>query len=172
MARGNADVLNSYYDGYYDRVVAYVRTNISSGKLNADKSTDNARIALALTAIGEDPTSVGGHNLLTALDDVTYDLKQGINGPIWALIALDSKNYTSSSRDELIEAILGNRTSDGGWALDGTVTDVDMTAMAIQALAPYYKSNKMFRMLLMPHLHGYPPSKAAMADSPAGQCKR
>ena len=142
LARGNADVLNSYYDGYYDRVVAYVRTNISSGKLNADKSTDNARIALALTAIGEDPTSVGGHNLLTALDDVTYDLKQGINGPIWALIALDSKNYTSSSRDELIEAILGNRTSDGGWALDGTVTDVDMTAMAIQALAPYYKSNK------------------------------
>ena len=142
LARGNADVLNSYYDGYYDRVVAYVRDNISSGKLNADKSTDNARIALALTAIGEDPTSVGGHNLLTALDDVTYDLKQGINGPIWALIALDSKNYTSSSRDELIEAILGNRTSDGGWALDGTVTDVDMTAMAIQALAPYYKSNK------------------------------
>lgn len=142
LARGNADVLNSYYDGYYDRVVAYVRDNISSGKLNADKSTDNARIALALTAIGEDPTSVGGHNLLTALDDVTYDLKQGINGPIWALIALDSKNYTSSSRDQLIEAILGNRTSDGGWALDGTVTDVDMTAMAIQALAPYYKSNK------------------------------
>ena len=143
LARGNADVLNSYYDGYYDRVVAYVRDNISSGKLNADKSTDNARIALALTAIGEDPTSVGGHNLLTALDDVTYDLKQGINGPIWALIALDSKNYTSSSRDALIEAILDGRTNDGGWALDGNATDVDMTAMAIQALAPYYnKSNK------------------------------
>lgn len=143
LARGNADVLNSYYDGYYDRVVAYVRDNISSGKLNADKSTDNARIALALTAIGEDPTSVGGHNLLTALDDVTYDLKQGINGPIWALIALDSKNYTSSSRDQLIKAILDNRTSEGGWALDGNATDVDMTAMAIQALAPYYnKSNE------------------------------
>ena len=76
------------------RCLAYVRANISSGKLNADKSTDNARIALALTAIGEDPTSVGGHNLLTALDDVTYDLNQGINGPIWVLIALDSKNYT------------------------------------------------------------------------------
>lgn len=143
LARGNADVLNSYYDGYYDRVVAYVRDNISSGKLNADKSTDNARIALALTAIGEDPTSVGGHNLLTALDDVTYDLKQGINGPIWALIALDSKNYTSSSRDQLIKAILDGRTNDGGWALDGNATDVDMTAMAIQALAPYYnKSNE------------------------------
>lgn len=142
LARGNADVLNSYYDGYYDRVVAYVRDNISSGKLNADKSTDNARIALALTAIGEDPTSVGGHNLLTALDDVTYDLKQGINGPIWALIALDSKNYTSSSRDQLIKAILDGRTNDGGWALDGKATDVDMTAMAIQALAPYYKSNE------------------------------
>ena len=143
LARGNADVLNSYYDGYYARVVAYVRDNISSGKLNADKSTDNARIALALTAIGEDPTSVGGHNLLTALDDVTYDLKQGINGPIWALIALDSKNYTSSSRDQLIKAILDNRTSEGGWALDGNATDVDMTAMAIQALAPYYnKSNE------------------------------
>ncbi len=33
--------------------------------------------------------------------------------------------------------------NDGGWALDGNATDVDMTAMAIQALAPYYnKSNK------------------------------
>lgn len=143
LARGNADVLNSYYDGYYDRVVAYVRDNISSGKLNADKSTDNARIALALTAIGEDPTSVGGHNLLTALNDLSYVKKQGSNGPIWALIALDSKNYTSSSRDALIEAILDNRTSEGGWALDGNATDVDMTAMAIQALAPYYnKSNE------------------------------
>lgn len=143
LARGNADVLNSYYDGYYDRVVAYVRDNISSGKLNADKSTDNARIALALTAIGEDPTSVGGHNLLTALNDLSYVKKQGSNGPIWALIALDSKNYTSSSRDALIEAILDGRTNDGGWALDGNATDVDMTAMAIQALAPYYnKSNK------------------------------
>lgn len=143
LARGNADVLNSYYDGYYARVVAYVRDNISSGKLNADKSTDNARIALALTAIGEDPTSVGGHNLLTALNDLSYVKKQGSNGPIWALIALDSKNYTSSSRDALIEAILDGRTNDGGWALDGNATDVDMTAMAIQALAPYYnKSNK------------------------------
>ncbi len=48
---------------------------------------------LALTAIGKDPTNVGGHNLLKGLDSMSYINKQGINGPVFALIALDSHNY-------------------------------------------------------------------------------
>ena len=139
LARGNASVTNSYYDSYYDRVVAYVKANINSkGQLDSNKSTENSRIILALTAIGEDPTSVGGRNLLTALNDLTYVEKQGSNGPIWALLAVNSGNYSYNYRDELIYAILESRTDDGGWTHTGDTADVDMTAMAIQALAPYY----------------------------------
>ena len=139
LARGNASVTNSYYDSYYDRVVAYVKANINSkGQLDSNKSTENSRIILALTAISEDPTSVGGRNLLTALNDLTYVEKQGSNGPIWALLAVNSGNYSYNYRDELIDAILESRTDDGGWTHTGDTADVDMTAMAIQALAPYY----------------------------------
>ena len=138
LARGNASVTNSYYDSYYDRVVAHVKETINSkGQLNSDKSTENSRIILALTAIGEDPTSVGGRNLLTALNDLTYVKKQGSNGPIWALIAVDSGNYEYTKREQLIEAILADRTDDGGWTYGEGGADADMTAMAIQALAPY-----------------------------------
>ncbi len=48
---------------------------------------------LALTAIGKDVTNVGGHNLLAGLDEMSYVTYQGINGPIWTLIALDSHDY-------------------------------------------------------------------------------
>ena len=138
LARGNASVTNSYYDGYYDRVVAYVKANINSkGQLDSNKSTENSRIILALTAIGEDPTSVGGRNLLTALNDLSYVKKQGSNGPIWTLLAVDSGNYIYNYRDKLIDTILDERTEDGGWTHTGNTADVDMTAMAIQALAPY-----------------------------------
>ena len=138
LARGNASVTNSYYDGYYDRVVAYVKENINSnGQLDSNKSTENSRIILALTAIGEDPTSVGGHNLLTALNDLTFVKKQGSNGPIWALLAVDSGNYEYTKRSQLIEAVLADRTEDGGWTYGEGGADADMTAMAIQALAPY-----------------------------------
>ena len=138
LARGNASVTNSYYDGYYDRVVAYVKENINSNEqLDSNKSTENSRIILALTAIGEDPTSVGGHNLLTALNDLTFVKKQGSNGPIWALLAVDSGNYEYTKRSQLIEAILADRTEDGGWTYGEGGADADMTAMAIQALAPY-----------------------------------
>lgn len=137
LARGNANVTNSYYDSYYDRVVAYVKANIKSGeKLDNTKSTEHSRIILALTAIGEDPTSVGVHNLLTALNDLDYVKKQGSNGPIWALLAVDSGNYEYAKREQLIEAILADRVGNG-WSLDGGTADTDMTAMALQALAPY-----------------------------------
>ena len=46
------------------------------------------------------------------------------------------------TREKLIQAILDAQLSDGGWAFSGDEADVDMTAMAIQALAPYYKTNE------------------------------
>ena len=132
--------------GYYDNVVEYVKAMADANeRLHRAKVTDNARVILGLTAIGKDVTNVGGHNLLKGLDNMAYVQKQGINGPIFTLIALDSHNYPTMgdvTREKLIETILGAALEDGGWTLSGTKADPDMTAMAIQALAPYYKTNE------------------------------
>lgn len=132
--------------GYYDNVVEYVKAMADANeRLHRAKVTDNARVILALTAIGKDVTNVGGHNLLKGLDNMAYVQKQGINGPIFTLIALDSHNYPTMgdvTREKLIQVILDAQLTDGGWALSGTKADPDMTAMAIQALAPYYKTNE------------------------------
>lgn len=146
MALGLARSGRTVPEGYYDAVVKYVKDNIdSNGRLDKNKATENARIILALTAIGKDVTNVGGHDLLAGLNEMSYLSKQGINGAIFTLIALDSHNYTPAgdvTRDKLVQAILNAQiSSDGGWSLDGKNADVDMTAMAIQALAAYYKSN-------------------------------
>ena len=97
---------------------------------------------IALAAIGKDPTDVSGYKLLSALDDMEYIEKQGINAAIYALIAFDCTDYDAYIRDELIEYILSNMTG-GGWALAGDTADVDVTAMAIQALAPYIDDEKV-----------------------------
>ena len=132
--------------GYYDNVVDYVKAKADANeRLHWAKVTDNARVILALTAIGKDVTNVGGHNLLKGLDNMDYVQTQGINGPIWALIALDSHNYPTSgdvTREKLIKVILDAQLTDGGWDLSADKADPDMTAMAIQALAPYYKTNE------------------------------
>lgn len=137
-------------DAYYDNVVAFVRENINEKQqLHHAKSTENSRLILALTAIGKDVTNVDGHNLLLGLTDMEYLLKQGINGPIWALIAFDSGNYPipegNVTRETLIETILAAQLPDGGWALTGEVSDPDMTGMALQALATYYTGNELVK---------------------------
>ena len=132
--------------GYYDNVVEYVKAMADANeRLHRAKVTDNARVILALTSIGKDVTNVGGHNLLKGLDNMAYVQKQGINGPIFTLIALDSHNYPTMgdvTREKLIQVILDAQLPGGGWNLSGENADTDMTAMAIQALAPYYKTNE------------------------------
>ena len=132
--------------GYYDNVVEYVKANADANeRLHPTKVTDNARVILALTAIGKDVTNVGGHNLLKGLDNMDYVQTQDINGPIFTLIALDSHNYPTMgdvTREKLIQVILDAQLNDGGWNLSAENADPDLTAMAIQALAPYYKTNE------------------------------
>lgn len=133
---------------YYKNIKTYVKNTINDKEqLSATKATENARVILALTAAGYNPQNVGGHNLLKGLTDMSYVEKQGINGPIWTLLAFDSRDYkiptnrsakTQVTRDRLIKKILDAQLEDGGWAFSGSNADPDMTAMALQALAPYY----------------------------------
>lgn len=134
---------------YAQAAYQYVKKKGSS-TISDSKSTENSRMILALTSIGKDPSDVAGYDLLEPLADLDYVKSQGINGPIFALIALDSHDYeipkavagkTQTTREALIDAILAAQLSDGGWNVNGNGADADMTAMAIQALAPYYSSN-------------------------------
>lgn len=147
LARSGREVA----DEYYDAVVAFIRENINDKEqIDPNKSTENSRIILALTALGMDVTDVDGHDLLQGLTDMDYLKKQGINGLIWALIAFDSHDYeipaapkgaNPVTREKLVAHLLEQQLYDGGWALGGNTADPDITAMVIQALAAYYETN-------------------------------
>lgn len=151
LARAGVELPDAYIQAYYGKVVAYVQKNMGADGVLVDPEshnptvTDNERIILALTAIGKDPANVGGKNLLAALQDkdimkVTDTSKTDINGLVFGLLALNSGNYTQDSY-WLVQAILTQQNADGSWSANAVtkpVGDVDMTAMALQALAPYY----------------------------------
>lgn len=145
LARSNQAVDASVYSGYKENVLSTVLQ--CEGVLHKKKYTEYSRVVLALTALGEDVTNVGGYNLLQPLSDFDQTVWQGINGAVWALIAFDSHDYeipaaeagkTQNSREKLIRHILSKEISGGGWAMSGNKADPDVTGMAIQALAPYY----------------------------------
>ena len=140
---------NAYFTDYYNRIVATVNETAASvnmnGALHKNKSTENSRLIVALSAIGKDATAVGDWNLVEAYsaNGFTWIKKQGINGTIWALIALDSNNYVTSDatiRQQCVDAILAAQHDDGGWSLMANkayASDPDVTGMALQALYPY-----------------------------------
>ena len=131
----------------------------TTAKLDKAKATEWHRISLAVLASGGNPRRMGENGDIDLIADGTYNRvdakgngllgKQGINGFIWGLIALDSMQYEVPenayySRDDIILNILNRQLADGGWALTGNVSDPDITAMAIQSLAPYYNSEKEY----------------------------
>ena len=150
LARGNYYAKdNAYFTDYYDRIVETVNTEAASvnmnGALHQNKSTENSRLIVALSAIGKDATSVGNWDLVEAYsaNGLSWIKKQGLNGTIWALIALDSNDYATSDttiRQQCVDAILAAQHDDGGWALTANLTyasDPDVTGMALTALYPY-----------------------------------
>lgn len=136
---------NAYFTSYYDRIVEYVNetaasVSLANGAIHKSKSTDNSRLILALSSIGKDATSVGDWNLVTPYADFSWIKKQGINGPIFALVALDSHDYQATDttiRQQCVDYILESALDGGGWALSGETADPDITAMALQALVNY-----------------------------------
>lgn len=154
QARAKVPLSEAYIAAYYEKVVAYVQKNMGADGVLVDPEsrnptvTDNERIILALTAIGKDPANVGGENLLKALQNkdimkVTDTSNTDINGLVMGLLALNSRNYTSDT-SWLVQAVLAQQNEDGSWSASADtkpVGDVDMTAMALQALAPYHKDS-------------------------------
>lgn len=154
LARSGCDVPQEYWDHYYAAVEDYVEEH--KGNLHDKKYTEYSRLIVALTAIGANPADVAGYNLLTPLGDFDKTIWQGINGPIWALIALDSGSYampqnpaakTQATRQMYLDEILARQLDDGGWNLTDKggsgQSDPDITGMALQALAGYQSQPKV-----------------------------
>ena len=150
LARSNIDIPKEYFENYYKNVEKYVKEK--NGVLHNKKYTEYSRVVIALTAIGKDPENVAGYNLLAPLGDYEKTVFQGINGAVWALIALDCGNYaipkntsakTQATREMYVTYILKRQLSDGGWALSGEISDPDVTAMVLQALSKYQDNDNV-----------------------------
>lgn len=145
LARGGYYAEDSeYFTAYCDRIADAVSETAESvdmnGALDASKSTENSRLIIALSSIGRDARSVGGWNLISPYDDFSWVTKQGLSGAAYALLALDTNNYETGDdtvRRQCVDYILSEQLEDGGWAFTGSVSDPDMTAIALQALAPH-----------------------------------
>lgn len=144
LARSGMEIPEEYYETYFQNVSTY--TAQQGGVLHAKKYTEYSRVILAVTAINQDPADVGGFNMLVPLADFEQTVFQGINGPIFALLALDSGNYeipeniadsTQATRDLYVDYIINAQLENGGWCLMGGEAEIDLTAMALQALAKY-----------------------------------
>ena len=144
LARSGLKAPQKYFDTYYKNVEDYIVS--VDGVLSRKKNTEYSRVILALTAIGKNPADAAGFNLLLPLGDFDETVRQGVNGVIFALLALDSGGYeipeapeaeTQATRELYVGELLRREIPDGGWALTGGTPDADMTAMALQALVKY-----------------------------------
>ncbi len=157
------------YADYLEAMRSYIEQTYAAngGILHSAKATEWHRAVVAIGALRGDPTSFGSYNgaPIDLIADGSYNnsLKagpgtQGINGWIWGLIAMDTGMYdvpadAKYTRETFIKEILKLQLTDGvngnaygGWVLGGygSSSDVDISAMAIQALAPYYNDDTVY----------------------------
>ncbi len=128
-------------DGYRDLLLEYVADNKGEFRL----ITDYARIALAAATVGLDPTELVGYDLVKKIYTNEKMTDQGTNGPVFSLIALDSCKHEVPedalwTRQCLVDWILEQQNKDGSFPLHqegDSAGEVDVTAMALQALSNY-----------------------------------
>lgn len=149
---------------YLKHIAAYITEKYkTANKLDRSKATEWHRIALAVLAAGGDPCGIGkdeNGSPVNLIADGVYNRgvtaslgKQGLNGWIWGLIVLDSKQYevpngSFYTREGILKEILSYQLPDGGFSFAGTVSDCDTTAAALTALAPYVSSGKKYTYTL------------------------
>jgi len=138
LARSSQNIPDRYFRSYFRAVERHVREQ--GGALDERRITEHSRVIIALTAAGFNPRDVAGFDLTLPLGDFERTIWQGVNGAIFALLALDSLDYPiqgQATREMYVAEILRQQQSDGGWALSGDAGDADITGMALQALAKY-----------------------------------
>ncbi len=151
---GAEDCYGAYLSALEDYVTACYQ---EKGILDQNKATEYHRIILTVLALGGDPTEFGddaqGEKINLVAEGIYNYVgdslgKQGLNGWIFALIALDAGEYeipedARYTREDVLEEILLCQNEDGGFSLSAGSSDVDMTAMALQALAAYEEEEEV-----------------------------
>lgn len=107
------------------------------------KPTDIERVALSLLIMNKDITDVDGVNLAEMIYNHP-NLDMGANELSWALLVADAKGMkipadAKWNRENILTALLKfqNKENGGFGLMDNQTVSVDMTAMCLQALAPY-----------------------------------
>ena len=77
---------------------------------------------MALKSIGKDPTDIGGYDIEKPLEDFDAVVSQGLNGAIYALIALNADDPDANKDGELEQKYrglhIGTGKADGGFSLE------------------------------------------------------
>ena len=177
LSRAGVSIDSKAVEDYLTSVAKAYTTDLASDNANKTKPTTIARTILAVGALGKDPANVGGANLLAMLYN-SDKISDGGNEAMWALIALDSGKYAVSNdakwtRNGLVDEILAYQSKDEkgfSWSGKGAKADIDGTAMAIQALAPYYSVEKVKTAVdeALVYLQGKMNSNCQFGSSEAG----
>lgn len=135
LARSDFSAEDGYFEKYYADLENKLKSN--GGVLHKRKYTEYSRAVIAVSAIGRDPRSVAGYDLTLPLTDFEAVTRQGINGPVWALIALNSCGFSDEPlKERYISEILKREKQSGGWSLSERAdAEADITAMALTALS-------------------------------------
>jgi hypothetical protein len=139
QAVGIAQAGKKVPESYYNQLI----NNLKQANGTFSKVTDYARYSIAISALGYDASSFEGYDFINKITNNTRMINQGVNGPLYSLIALNSGNYqvpenAEWTKEKLLEEILKYQGSDGGFSLAlDSASDADMTAMTLIALAPY-----------------------------------
>lgn len=132
----------------------YIKSSAKAGRLQKDyKVTDLQRICITMAALGGDVfEDLGNGKNLFAY--ATYESKaeireQGVNACIWSILVADCFRTRLSDSEfvtEQLEQLLLVQQEDGSFCLEeGGEGDVDLTAMALQALAPHVKEKQRYQ---------------------------
>ena len=113
----------------FTRYEQALRERLLSGGITAPAT--KLKCALVLACLGSSPSlvqatlneAIGQNDLLMAWVFGLHVLNAGYI----------AANHTAES---VVETVLEKRNPDGGWSVTGTTSDVDVTAMTLQALAP------------------------------------
>ncbi|ASN13431.1 LPXTG cell wall anchor domain-containing protein [Latilactobacillus sakei] len=107
-------------------------------------ATDLERLTIGIAAIGEDPTQFNGVNLIAEI--IKKAATAGITGQVYGIIALSTQDYGSQANqtiNQLIDLVLKQQNTAGGWAFFGSVSDLDITGMTMSALGMHRDQPKV-----------------------------
>lgn len=137
MLRGGKSIDSAILTEYTNSLTETVR-----GWNSNVKPTDAAKATLALSAMDMDATNIDGVNLINLIAN-SERLDDGTNELAYSLLAIYASGAeipqdAAWSKSSIIDKLLTFQTESGGFGLFDTETaDVDMTAICVQALAPY-----------------------------------